>query len=180
MAPREKPLVQPAARWLLRQRPLEPELVDSFCHNADVLHFIVTRTERDHVTRSRGGTLIVLSEEDGRMLSLWWWRGTWALSRCELVTGHINPLPHCFFPHRSLGGRKWEGARDGVALWKESYPWAQRGKTETLAMRVVSPAERSVSMGFRQAWHTLSVSVISMQGRPLRLTMTVRHLQQRR
>ncbi len=55
MAPREKPLVQPAARWLLRQRPLEPELVDSFCHNADVLHFIVTRTERDHVTRSQEG-----------------------------------------------------------------------------------------------------------------------------
>ncbi len=97
MAPREKPLVQPAARWLLRQRPLEPKLVDSFCHNADVLHFIVTRTERDHVTRSRGGTLIVLSEEDGRMLSLWWWRGTRALSRSELVTGHTNHLPHCFF-----------------------------------------------------------------------------------
>ncbi len=29
MAPREKPLAQPAARWLLRGRPFEPELVDS-------------------------------------------------------------------------------------------------------------------------------------------------------
>ncbi len=99
---------------------------------------------------------------------------TWACHR-----PHKSSAP-LFFPHRSLGGRKWEGERGGVALWKESYPWAQRGKTETLAMRVVSPAERSVSMGFRQAWHTLSVSVISKQGRPLRLTMTMRHLKYRK
>ncbi len=37
MAPQEKPLVQPAARWFLRQRPFEPELVDSLCHNTDEL-----------------------------------------------------------------------------------------------------------------------------------------------
>ncbi len=109
MAPGEKSLVQPAARWLLRSRPFDSELVDSLCHNADellipphpsrlleadggkmagsvtepdnsstseatreaVIHFIITRTERDHFACSRGGTLIVLSEEDGRMLSLW-------------------------------------------------------------------------------------------------------------
>ncbi len=37
MAPQKKPLIQPAARWLLRQRPFEPELVDSLRHNADEL-----------------------------------------------------------------------------------------------------------------------------------------------
>ncbi len=37
MAPREKPLVQPAARWLLRRRLFEPELFDSLCHDADEL-----------------------------------------------------------------------------------------------------------------------------------------------
>ncbi len=67
---------------------------------------------------------------------------------------------------------KREGARGGVALWKESYPRAQRGETETLAMRATSPAECSISVGFPQAWHTLSVTVISVQGRPACLTMT--------
>ncbi len=47
-------------------------------------------------------------------------------------------------------------------------------------MGAVSSAERSISVGFPQAWHTLNVSVISMQGRPEHLTMTARHLQQRR
>ncbi len=37
MVPREKPLVQPATRWLLRQRPLETELIDSLCHDTDEL-----------------------------------------------------------------------------------------------------------------------------------------------
>ncbi len=45
-------------------------------------------------------------------------------------------------------------------------------------MRAVSPAERSV--GFPQACYTLGVSAIRVQGRPARLTMTARHLQQRR
>ncbi len=37
LAPREKPLVQPAARRLLRRRLLEPELIDSLCHHTDEL-----------------------------------------------------------------------------------------------------------------------------------------------
>ncbi len=37
LAPLEKPLVQPAARRLLRRRPLEPELIDSLCHHTDEL-----------------------------------------------------------------------------------------------------------------------------------------------
>ncbi len=35
MVPREKPLVQPPTRWLLRRRPFEPELVDTLCHDTD-------------------------------------------------------------------------------------------------------------------------------------------------
>ncbi len=46
-------------------------------------------------------------------------------------------------------------------------------------MRAVSPAEGRVSVGFPQAWHALSVSIIRLQGGPARLTMTAWHLQQR-
>ncbi len=100
-----------------------------------------------------------------RMLSLWWWQGTRALYRRELAFHWLfESSAPLFYPHRSLGGRKREGARGGVALWSESYPWAQGGKTETLAMRAVSPAVCSVSVEFPQAWQTLSVSVISVQG----------------
>ncbi len=73
----------------------------------------------------------------------------------ELTWARLSLL---FFPHRSLGGRKREGARGRAALWKESYPRTQRGKTETLAMRAVNPAERSISVGFSKAWHTLSTT----------------------
>ncbi len=37
MVPWEKPLVQPAVRWLLRRRPLEPKFTDSLCHDMDKL-----------------------------------------------------------------------------------------------------------------------------------------------
>ncbi len=49
MAPRKKPLVQPAARWFLRQRPFEPELVDCLCRNADKL-FICSESGVKQVT----------------------------------------------------------------------------------------------------------------------------------
>ncbi len=56
----------------------------------------------DHVARSRGGTLIMLVEEDRRMLSMQWWRGMRALSRRELACPRLlkysAPL---LFPHRS-------------------------------------------------------------------------------
>ncbi len=47
MAPREQPLIQPAARWLLRRRPFKPELVDSLCHDADELLILVLREADD-------------------------------------------------------------------------------------------------------------------------------------
>ncbi len=71
--------------------------------------------------------LIMLSEEDGQMLSL--------CSDCEacghwadvssLVTGRSNLLL-TVFSSQIPGRKKTGGARGGVALWKESYPRAQR------------------------------------------------------
>ncbi len=65
-------------------------------------------------------------------------RGHWA-DASSLVTGCSNLLLRC-----SLGGRRREGTRGGVAFWEESYSWAQRCKTETLTVRAISPAERSI------------------------------------
>ncbi len=95
------------------------------------------------------------AKRTGETLSLWWWRGTRALSWCEHAKKRLlDSSAPLFFPHRSLGGIKQEGARGGVALWKESYSRVQRGKTEALTVRAFCPAERSVSMGFPQTWHT--------------------------
>ncbi len=66
--------------------------------------------------------------------------------------------------HKSLGGRKWEGARGGVAFWKESYPWAQRGETDVHAMRTIRSNEHSVRIEFPQAGNSLAVAVIGVQG----------------
>ncbi len=87
-----------------------------------------------------------------------------------------------FVPHRSLGGRKWEGARGGVAesLSEKKAILERREARLKLSVRAISPAEGGISVGFPQAWYTFSVSVIRVQGRPAHLTMTARHLQQRR
>ncbi len=96
IAPREKTLVQPAARWLLSGDHLSLRMSYSFALSLAlreeddgkrtgsvtetdnsarsrkikkaVIYFAIPHTERDHVAHS-GGTLIMLSEEDGRMLS---------------------------------------------------------------------------------------------------------------
>ncbi len=60
----------------------------------------------------------------------------------SLASEHWVPLPHCFFSSRLLGRRKWEGARGGVALCKESNPRAQRGETHVLAVRTIHLRER--------------------------------------
>ncbi len=157
-ATREKTLVQPAARWLLRWRPFEPELIDSLCHDADellirkaVIHFAVTRTERDHVARSRGGTLIMLSEEDGRMLSLYG------------VTARHTGIEQTWPRLRLRKGRS-RSLKRKLSASAERQDWTQWEQS--------APAERSISVGFPQAWHTLSLSVISVQGSPAHLTMT--------
>ncbi len=88
-----------------------------------------------------------------------------ALSRRELACHRLlKSSAPLFFPHRSLGGRKREGARGRVALWKESYPWAQRGKTETLAMRAVSPAKRTVDRRQMAAGDDRVCKLVAMRG----------------
>ncbi len=59
-------------------------------------------------------------------------------SRCDVGQHELRLLKSStplFLPHRILGGRKREGAKGGIAFWKESYPWAQGRKTETLKRR---------------------------------------------
>ncbi len=80
MAPRKKPLVQPAASSSALSLALHEaddgkrvgSVTDPDNSSASEaareqrtgIQFIVAHTEQDHVTRSRGGTLIVLGEED--------------------------------------------------------------------------------------------------------------------
>ncbi len=118
MVPREKPLIQPAVRWLLMWRPLEPKLIDSLCHNTDELLIrsgsgvACKRT----VARGRGQSQGPITlphpkpSEKGCHPSR-------ALSRRGLA--RLRPLESSaplFLPHRSLGGKELEGARDGVAF----------------------------------------------------------------
>ncbi len=95
-----------------------------------------------------------------------------AWARSQPGAENLCPL---FFPHRSLGGRKREGAGGGVALWKESDPRAQRGETDALAVRTIRASERGICMGFPQAGNTLAVTVIGVQGRPAWAAVTARH-----
>ncbi len=100
-------------------------------------------------------------------------RGHWAdVSLLNLATQLL------FFPHKSRGGRNMRGARGRVALWKESYPRSAERQDWSTCSAAFSPSVCSVSVRFPQVWHTLSVSVISIQGILTRLTMTARHLQQ--
>ncbi len=80
----------------------------------------------------------------------------------------------------SLGGKKREGMRGGVALWKESEPRAQRGETHITAVVTFCPGERCFSVGGAQTWNTLAVFVSGVQGSLAQVTKMVHHLQQRR
>ncbi len=118
------------------------------------IHFAVTCTERDHVARSRGGMLIMLSEEDGRMLSLSlrWLQGTQALSRRELDCRRpLESSACCFFltdPWEEESVCVGWLCKGGVALWKESYPRAQRGKSDwAQSQRGIPPRVSSACRG---------------------------------
>ncbi len=214
-APRQKPLIQMAARGLLWWRPLQTQLFNRFWEDTEkfgihpgfggagrgqtwgggVSHWarqllsiwsyqwhavigqlIVTSPERDQIAHACRGTLVRLGKKDGRHLSVWRKRGTRDLSRRELALNRaLRTSDPLFFPHRSLGGRKREGARGGVALWKESDPRAQRGETDALAVRTIRASERGICMGFPQAGNTLAVTVIGVQGGPARTAVTARH-----
>ncbi len=147
--------------------------------HAVIGQLIVTSPERDQIAHACRGTLVRLGKKDGRNLSVWRERGTRDLSRRELALNRaLRSSAPLFFPHRSLGGRKREGARGRVALWKEIDPRAQRGETDVLAVRTIRASECGICMGFPQAGNTLAVTVIGVQGVPARATVTARHLQQ--
>ncbi len=215
MAPRQKPLIQTAARGLLWWRPLQTQLFNRFWEDTEkfgihpgfggagrgqtwgggVNHWarqllsiwsyqwhavigqlIVTSPERDQIAHTCRGTLVRLDKKDGRHLSVWRKRGTRDLSRHELALNRaLRTSAPLFFPHRSLGGRKREGARGGIALWKESDARAQRGETDALAVRTIRTSERGIRMGFPQAGNTLAVTVIGVQGRPAWAAVTAWH-----
>ncbi len=214
-APRQKPLIQTAARGLLWWRPLQTQLFNRFGEDTEkfgihpgfggagrgqtwgggVSHWatqllsiwsyqwhavigqlIVTSPKRDQIAHACGGTLVRLDKKDGRKLSVWWKRGTRDLSRRELAFNQaLKTSAPLFFPHRSLRGRKREGARGGIALWKESDAHAQRGETDALAVRAIRTSERSIRVGFPQAGNTLAVTVIGVQVSPARAAVTARH-----
>ncbi len=71
IAPREKTLIQPAARWLLSGDHSSPSSLTAFV--------MMQMSERDHVAHS-GETLIMLSEDDG-LHSHWLTRHRRALVR---------------------------------------------------------------------------------------------------
>ncbi len=214
-APRQKPLIQTAARGLLWWRPLQTQLFNRFWEDTEkfgihpsfggagrgqtwgggVSHWarqllsiwsyqwhavigqlIVTSPERDQIAHACRGTLVRLGKKDGRHLFVWRKRGTRDLSRHELALNRaLRTSAPLFFPHRSLGGRKREGARGGVALWKESDPRAQRGETDALAVRTIRASEHVICMGFPRAGNTLAVTVIGVQGGPARTAVTAQH-----
>ncbi len=117
--------------------------------HAVIGQLFVTSPERDQIAHACRGTLVRLGKKDGRNLSVWRGRGTRDLSREPLRSS--APL---FFPHRSLGGRKREGARGGVALWKESDPRVQRGETDVLAVRISPNRKRTRCGRHRRAGET--------------------------
>ncbi len=85
--------------------------------HAVISQLFVTSPERDQIARASRRTLVRLGKKDGRNLSVWRERGTRILSRRELALSlALKSSAPLFFPHRSLGGRKREGARGGVAL----------------------------------------------------------------
>ncbi len=155
-----------------------PQLLSIWSYQWHVVigQLIVTSPKRDQIAHACGGTLVRLDKKDGRNLSVWRKRGTRDLSRHELTLNQaLRTSAPLFFPHRSLRGRKREGARGGIALWKESDAHAQRGETDALAVRAIRTSERGIRMGFPQAGNTLAVTVIGVQVSPARAAVTARH-----
>ncbi len=49
--------VQPAARWFLRRRPFDLELIDSLCHDADELPSVLSLALREEDSGKRVGSV---------------------------------------------------------------------------------------------------------------------------
>ncbi len=144
-----------------------------------VIYFAVTRTERDHVIHS-GGTLIMLSEEDGRMLSPS--AVTARHAGIEPRWARLSPATQILCPRFFLTD-PWEEengrARGAELLSEKKANHVRREARLKHSQRVQSAPLCAVSALDFPKRDTLSVSVISVQGIPARLTMTAWHLQQR-
>ncbi len=97
--------------------PIAPQHLKLPVTHSVIGQLIVTSPERDQIAHACRGSLVRLGKKDGRHLSVWRKRGTRDLSRRELALNRaLRTSAPLFFPHRSLGGRKREGARGGIAL----------------------------------------------------------------
>ncbi len=120
----------------------------SYQWHAVIGQLIVTSPERDQIAHACRGTLVRLGKRDGRHLSVWRKQGTRDLSRHELALNRaLRISAPLFFPHRSLWGRKREGARGGIALWKK----VMRVRREARLM--LSQWEQSEPASAASAWY---------------------------
>ncbi len=125
------------------------------------------RRDADNVEwRGRANALSLCSDDEAH--------GHWA-DVSSLVTGRSNPLSAVFFSSQIPGRKKMAGCEGrSRSLKRKLTASAERQDWNSCSASIQHSAFR-----FPQAWHTLSVSVISVQGIPARLTMMARHLQQR-
>ncbi len=111
-----------------------------------VVYFTVTHTERDNVAHG-GGTLIMLSEEDGRMLSLSLCGDSEALSRRELICHRsakiLCPLFFLTDP--------WE-KENGRARGAESLSEKKADREHREARLKLSQCEQSAPLSAASAW----------------------------
>ncbi len=123
---------------------------------------------RSNKIAAKGRWSCWVKRTDECSLPLWWRRGTRALSRHELACHWLLKFSIRYF-FSQITGRKKTGGHEG--------------RSRSLKRKLTASAERqdwnTLSASIPQMWHTLSVSIISVQGIPVRLTMTARHLQQR-
>ncbi len=103
-------------------------------------------------------------------------RGHWA-NMSSLVTGCSNPLHAVFFLTDLWEEENWRAR--GVESLSEKKANRERREARLKYSQCIQPRWAQRHLGsFPQAWHTLSVSVISVHGIPAHLTMTAWHLQQ--
>ncbi len=143
--------------------PQHLKLPVTCCHRAAHRHFPQTRPDRSCLQRDAGQV-----GKKGREKSLCVAKARHTGS--ELAWARSQPGAENLCP-----AKKREGARGGIALWKESDARAQRGETDALAVRTIRTSERGIRMGFPQAGNRLAVTVIGVQGRPARAAVTTRH-----
>ncbi len=130
----------------------------------------VSEAANDMLSSFSSSSLPPNETELDRLGKIWWEKpicvararhaGLWD-NVSSLSAVHWDPLPFCFFltgPCKEKNGRVWGGK---VALWKESYPRAQRGETDVVAVRTIRFSEHGICMGFTQTANALAVGLSS-------------------